>query len=91
MRYDYVNGETQTIAKALDGLRAGDAVDFVCDFYDYEMNYQDSYYLGEQWIVEDPEDVTISNVDVGDGEVHVTYRFTDIYNQQHWTEAITLP
>lgn len=91
VRYDYVNGETQTIAKALDGLSAGDAVDFVCDFYDYEMNYQDSYYLGEQWIVEDPEDVLISNVDVGDGEVHVTYRFTDIYNQQHWTEAITLP
>ena len=91
VRYDYVNGETQTIAKALDGLSAGDAVDFVCDFYDYEMNYQDSYYLGEQWIVEDPEYVLISNVDVGEGEVHVTYRFTDIYNQHHWTEAITLP
>ena len=90
VRYDYVNGETDTVAKALETLEKDDAVDFVCDFYDYNMQYQDSYYLGEQWVVEDPDDVLISNVDVGEGEVHVTYRFTDIYNQHHWTEAITL-
>ena len=24
---------------------------------------------------------------VGEGAVKVTYRFTDIYNQQYWTEA----
>ena len=64
-------------------LEKDDAVDFVCDFYDYNMQYQDSYYLGEQWVVEDPDNVLISNVDVGEGEVHVTYRFTDIYNQHH--------
>ncbi|MBQ9513043.1 MAG: peptidase C11, partial [Lachnospiraceae bacterium] len=91
VRYDYIDGETETVAKALENLQEGDAVDFVCDFYDYEGNYQDSYYLGEQWIVEDPENAVISNVDVGDGAVQVTYRFTDLYNQNYWTEVINLP
>jgi len=45
----------------------------------------DSYYLGEQMTVTD--NMVISNVDVGEGDVKVTFRFTDIYNQQHWTEA----
>ena len=35
------------------------------------------------------EEMTISNVDVGEGAVKVTYRFTDIYNQQYWTPAFT--
>ena len=45
------------------------------------------------------EEVTVSeNVDyiiahttpfVGEGKVKVTYRFTDIYNQQYWTPAFT--
>ena len=30
----------------------------------------------------------ISNTYVGDGEVKLTYRFTDIYGQNYWTPAI---
>ena len=32
----------------------------------------------------------ISNVDVGGGNVRLMYRFTDIYNQPHWSEYIEL-
>ncbi len=90
VRYDYQEGETQTVAKALASLSAGDKVDFVCDYYDYDGNYSDSYLLGDPWVVEDPQEVFISNTDVGDGEVKIAYRFTDLYNQVHWTPAITL-
>lgn len=86
-RTDYVEGETETVAKGMTELQIGDTLDFVCDYYSYEGEYLDSYYLGEQMVV--TEDMTISNVDVGDGNVLVTYRFTDIYNQQYWTPAFT--
>ena len=33
-------------------------------------------------------DMKVSDTVVGDGAVKVLYRFTDIYNQEYWTEAI---
>lgn len=84
---DYVNNETDTIPKSLTEINIGDKLDFLCDFYSYDGEYQDSYYLSEPVTVTD--NMTISNVDVGDGEVKLMYRFTDIYNQEYWSEAIT--
>lgn len=84
---DYVNNETDTVPKSLTEINVGDRLDFLCDFYSYNGEYQDSYYLSEPVTVS--ENMTISNVDVGDGEVKLMYRFTDIYNQEYWSEAIT--
>lgn len=84
---DYVNNETDTIPKILTEINVGDKLDFLCDFYSYDGEYQDSYYLSEPVTVS--ENMTISNVDVGDGEVKLMYRFTDTYNQEYWSEAIT--
>lgn len=83
---DYTEGQTDTVAKSMTELAVGDKLDFVCDYYTYEGEYLDSYYLGEQMTV--TEDMEISNVDVGDGEIKITYCFTDMYNQEYWTEAI---
>ncbi|WP_022764890.1 clostripain-related cysteine peptidase [Butyrivibrio sp. XPD2006] len=87
--YDYVEGETETVAKNTTELAEGDVIDFVCDYYGYDKSYQDSYYLGEPMTVKGSmSDMTISNTYVGDGEALVTYRFTDIYGQDYWTDAI---
>lgn len=83
---DYINSETETVAKNMIELEAGDTLDFVCDYYDYSGTYSDSYYLGEQMIVSD--NMEISNVSVGDGNLKISYCFTDIYNQVYWTETI---
>lgn len=83
----YTEGETETVAKGMTEINVGDTLDFICDYYSYEGEYQDSYFLGEQMVV--TETMEISNVDVGEGKVRVTYRFTDIYNQQYWTPAFT--
>ena len=86
-RTDYVQGETETIAKGLPPLQEGDTLDFLCDYYGYDGTYQDSYLLGEQMTVSgEPQ---ISNVDVGEGKVKTAYRLTDIYNQTYWTPALT--
>jgi len=83
----YAEGETETVAKGMTEINVGDTLDFICDYYSYEGEYQDSYFLGDQMTV--TENMEISNVDVGEGKVKVTYRFTDIYNQQYWTPAFT--
>ncbi len=84
--YDYIEEETETIAKNLTELQPGDTLEFLCDYYSYNGEYQDSYYLGEAMTVTD--EMIISNVDVGEGAVRAMYRFTDIYNQSYWTPAL---
>ncbi len=81
----YDNDTTETIAKNMEELQAGDTLDFLCDYYSYNGTYQDSYYLGEQMTVD--EQMTISNVKIN-GECSATYRITDIYQQHYWTEVI---
>ena len=83
---DYVDGETDTVAKSLTELNVGDELDFICDYYAYDQTYQDSYFLGNTLTVTD--NMEISNTNVGDGAVKLMYRFTDIYNEAYWTPAI---
>ncbi len=52
------------------------------------MNYQDSYMIGDQVTVTD--NLTISNTSVGKGSCHILYRFSDIYNQNYWSEPIVI-
>jgi hypothetical protein len=82
----YTDGETDTVAKNMTEVKAGDVLDFICDYYSYDGTYQDSYYLGDTMTLGD--DVVIGNIDIGSGAVKVTYKFTDIYNQSYWTPAL---
>ncbi len=77
--------ETDTVAKGLIELCDGDKIDFVCDYYTYEGEYNDSYFLGEPLIVSgEPEIGTISV----EGEGTALLRLTDIYNNTYWTPAV---
>lgn len=85
-KFDYVEGETDTIAKSLAELEVGDKIDLLCDYYSYEGDYQNSYKLGEQIIY------TGNNV-VGDyrfseEKMVASYMFTDIYSREYWTPTI---
>lgn len=87
--YDYVAGETETIAKNLTELQQGDTIDFVCDYYGYDHKFQQNFYIGEQITVKTSmADLVIENLPVGDGNTLVTYRFTDIYGKEFWTPTL---
>lgn len=82
----YTGGETETIAKSIAGLESGDTLEFLCDYYSYSGEYQDSYLLGDPLTVtEDP--LTISDVPLT-GTIWASYRFTDLYDKHHWTPVI---
>lgn len=84
-RFDYRDGETDTVAKGMTNLEVGDRIDFLCDYYAYDGTYLDSFFLGEQHIYTGNEQ--ISNVYI-DAEALATYRVVDIYNNSYWTPAI---
>ncbi|MCR4793499.1 MAG: peptidase C11 [Lachnospiraceae bacterium] len=86
-RLDYSGTSNETEARGLIELEAGDRIDFVCDYYTYAGEYEDSYYLGDTLVVSDPDDIKISNTYVG-GDYVALYRLVDIYNQEYWTESV---
>ena len=86
VRRVYKDGETDTVAKTMDAVVDGDVIDFVCDYYSYEGEYLDSYMLGDQLVVNG--ELTISDVYVDEEFSRLTYLFTDIYNQQYWSEPV---
>lgn len=85
---DYNGAGPDTVAKSIPDLKEGDEIDFICDHYSYDGKYQDSYILGDTLIYHD--DIKITNSNVGDGDIKLMYRFTDIYDQPYWTEPITI-
>ena len=79
----YAEDETQTVSKSLVEIVDGDTIDFICDYYTYDGEYQDSYFMGDQIIVDGG--LTISDVYVDAEAANACYRFTDIYQQEYWT------
>ena len=82
---NYDPNVTETQARGLVELQAGDTLDFLCDYYSYDGTYQDSYYLGETMTV--TEDMQISNTYVDSGYIAM-YRFTDIYDNTFWSDRL---
>ena len=86
IKYDTTQ-QTETVAKGLIEIVAGDKIDFLCDYYTYDGQYSDTYYLGEQYIASG--EWTIENLSVKNSSYRMTYRLTDIYGNRYWTPAIT--
>ncbi len=82
----YLNGETDTVAKSQSELQPGDTLEFLCDYYSYDGDYQDSYLLGDPLIVTE-EELTVGDVPL-DGVTLASYRFTDIFGKHHWTPTL---
>lgn len=80
------SGETGTVAKGLDLLMDGDQIDFLCDYYTYDEEFENSYMLGEQLIVDGTP--VIRNISVGDDRCLASWRLTDIYGNTCWAPAV---
>jgi hypothetical protein len=83
----YEESDNDTVAKNAIALKDGDKLEFICDYYSYEGEYQDSYYLGEPLILDMTEGIKIANMDIGKS-VRAVYKLTDIYEQSYWTQVI---
>ena len=81
--------EIDVVGKEVTELAAGDVIEPICDLYSYDGTYEDTYYLGNPLeITESADDLKISDTLLGEGTSLVTYRFTDMYGANHWTQTI---
>lgn len=82
----YLNGETETVAKAIDEIADGDTLVFLADLYDNDMHFRDSYQLGKAVTVKG--ELKLSDVYLPEpANAVITYRFTDLYQQTYWTKV----
>lgn len=82
----YDPGETDTLAKGLVEIQKGDKIDFLCDYYNYDGSYSDSYMLGERMSFSGKWN--INNLNVGEGKCKISYCLSDIYNNRYWTQTL---
>ncbi len=82
-RFVYADGETETVAKSFETLSDGDKLDFLCDYYGYDGEYNNTYRLGEQMIVRG--EPVVRDAFLPSGGVQILYRFTDLFAQHYWS------
>ncbi len=85
-RIIYDEEDTPNLPKGLVDIEEGDRIDYLCDYYSYEGEFDDTYYLGEPYYATDEwyiENLTITNL-----EYMMSYKITDIYGNSYWTPVI---
>jgi hypothetical protein len=74
-------------AKGYIEMQDGDTIDFLCDYYGYDGEYKDTYFLGDdQYIV--AGDLEVTPMYLEDVKVRYGYRLTDYYNANSWTPML---
>ena len=84
----YTDSESDTQAKTLIAIGKGDEVQFLCDFYDYDGNFRDSFRLGDPITLGETVEIGNAYLPASMSNQKVTYRFTDIYKMEYWTPAV---
>jgi len=85
-RYDE-DEETATVARGLWEIQEGDTIDFLCGYYDYDRNFEDTYYLGQPLTVNGA--LTLSNIAMDNSDYIAAYRLTDVYHNYYWTPSVS--
>ncbi len=73
------------VAKTVTEFTDGDVIELVCDFYDYEQNYSESYTFGTPITVNGELKVSDAELDLGTHRALYSYCLTDIYGNRIWT------
>ena len=84
----YKDNESDTQAKVMIDIGEGDRIQFLCDYYDYDGNYRDSYMLGDPVTLVRTVEIANTPIAKDRSRCRVTYCFTDIYQQNYWTPAV---
>ena len=78
--------ETETVAKGDISISEGAVIEFLCDYYTYDNQFDSAYKLGEPLTV-GSGGLEIVYHELGDTAYSVTFRLTDIYSNHYWTPA----
>ncbi|MGM0395863.1 MAG: clostripain-related cysteine peptidase [Bacillota bacterium] len=79
--------ETPNLPKGLVEIEPDDRIDYLTDYYSYQGEFDDTYYLGEPYYA--TGDWYIENLAITNLDYMMTYKITDIYGNSYWTPVIT--
>ncbi len=79
----YEDNTVDVQAKGCIEINTGDRIELLCDYYDLDGNYNDSYSLGSAFTVP-ASGLTLTNLKLDAKEVSAAYRITDIYGNCFW-------
>ena len=73
---------TEQMVSDLIDVKAGDTLDFVCDYYEYNGTFINNYFFGKRMTLS--KDPKIQNVKVN-GSLSACYMLTDKEGNRYWT------
>ena len=77
--------DVDVVAKGDIEIVDGDVIEFLCDYYTYDGEFDSTYKLGDPLTVKGTPEVIYYALD--NQKCSVSYRLTDIYNNYFWTPA----
>lgn len=91
VRRVYKNNETDTVSKVDTEIGRDSTIDLICDYYDRDGKYIDSYKFADPITCSGIAELKIAEAFISDSQNLVfIYRLTDIYEQAWWTNVYTL-
>ncbi len=70
-------------------LQKGAVIKFLCDYYNYDGTFESAYVLGDPLVYDGSLRISDVKLKLDDNQsALVTYRLTDIYNNNFWTESL---
>ncbi|MBP5280583.1 MAG: hypothetical protein J6Z03_08870 [Erysipelotrichaceae bacterium] len=67
-------------------LKAGDEIEFICDYFDYDGNFESTHVLGDKIIIKDQ--LYLGDVDISEYDTLASYEFKDIYQECYYSQAL---
>ena len=64
-------------------IKTGDKIELLCDYYDLDGNYSESYKLGTSFTVP-ASGLKVTNLKLDADDISATFRATDIYGNYYW-------
>ncbi len=84
-----VYDDVEVQAKNIFEINEGDTLVFTADYYSYNNEFIDAFEISDA-ITVPSSGLTVSDIEIENGTIVYAYRFTDIYGQNYWTEAIEI-
>ena len=80
-----------TCSRGCQAFNDGDKIEFIFDFYDYNGNLTESYIEDSSTITYSEDEGLNAKYDyIGDLNTEICFLLTDIYNNEYWTEPVSI-
>ena len=85
----YADGETDGVAKGDIQIGSGDVLEFLCDYYTLDGEFDSAWRLGDPLTV-GADGLKLEYLALDNDSYSVTWRITDMYGNHYWLPAWTV-